>query len=287
MPGLGKSENVFAWTVWVDGATELTQRQTYQLRAPGNDENIFVWENSLGGIDSYSATGTVDDDAKLEHKTAISVADLTSEYDVIAYNREKKQSTGYLDAYSAAWLKDFFYSLKKYWVEIVGTTTTFRQIAALTSDIVVSSLNDLTEYSFTYRLSENTKLLNLEREFAAPTEIEGIEELFAGQVVAELAHTAYQDHLKVLVRRPDSQVWEFVYADELLAGSGEAVLDIDFLIVEPFVYNVPVAMKFTSQTSEGTAATLSIALNTNMARYDKLTVTPTEIGLITLTGILL
>jgi hypothetical protein len=211
MAGLGATENVFAWTIYVDGANYETQRQTYQLRAPGNDENIFVWANSLGGIDTFSATGSVDDNPKLDHKTAISALDLTSEYDVIE-NREFKQSTGYLDAYTAAWLKDFFYSAKKYRIDASGL---IKQIAALTSDIVVSSVNDLTDYSFTYRLSENTKLLNLEREFAPITEMEGIEELFAGQIVEELAHTGYQEHLKILVRRPGSQIWEYMFADEL------------------------------------------------------------------------
>ena len=64
-------------------------------------------------------------------------------------------------------------------------------------------------------------------------------------------------------------------------------LNINFLDLTPLDYNVPAAMKFTSQTSEWSAATLSIALNTNLSKYDKLTITPTAIGLVTLTGILL
>ena len=65
------------------------------------------------------------------------------------------------------------------------------------------------------------------------------------------------------------------------------VLDINFLDLTPYVFNVPAEMKFIAQESEGTAATLSIALNTNLAKYDKLTITPSAIGLVTLTGILL
>ena len=62
---------------------------------------------------------------------------------------------------------------------------------------------------------------------------------------------------------------------------------IDFLSVTPFVYNCPYAMKFTAQISEGADATLSSALNTNLTQYQKLTITPAEIGLIILKGELL
>ena len=62
---------------------------------------------------------------------------------------------------------------------------------------------------------------------------------------------------------------------------------IDFLTITPFVYNCPYALKFTAQISEGTGATLSVALNTNMTQFQKLTVTPTQVGLIILKGTLL
>jgi hypothetical protein len=64
-------------------------------------------------------------------------------------------------------------------------------------------------------------------------------------------------------------------------------VDIDFLALTPFVYNCPVALKFTEQISENTDATLSIPLNTDMTQYQKLTITPTQIGLITLKGVTL
>jgi hypothetical protein len=79
-----------------------------------------------------------------------------------------------------------------------------------------------------------------------------------------------------------------------MKANGDAVrienaitLDINFLDLTPFVYNVPVYMKFVLQESEGTAAILSIAYDTPLAKYTKLTVTPTAVGLVTLTGMLL
>lgn len=60
---------------------------------------------------------------------------------------------------------------------------------------------------------------------------------------------------------------------------------IDFQSLDAFVYTCPTALKFTSQTSESTAATLSVALNTNMAQFQNLTITPTALGLVILEGV--
>jgi hypothetical protein len=62
---------------------------------------------------------------------------------------------------------------------------------------------------------------------------------------------------------------------------------IDFQTLTPFLYTCPAAMKFTEQISQGAAAGLSIALNTNMAQFQQLTVTPAVIGMVILNGILL
>jgi len=63
-------------------------------------------------------------------------------------------------------------------------------------------------------------------------------------------------------------------------------VSIDFVDANElqFVYNCPVALVFTSQISEGADATISPALNTNMAQYGKVTVTAPGVGLIVLRG---
>lgn len=53
---------------------------------------------------------------------------------------------------------------------------------------------------------------------------------------------------------------------------------------DEFTYNVPYKLKFTSQISENGNATLSIALYTTLERYDKLTITATAPGLVSLYG---
>jgi hypothetical protein len=61
---------------------------------------------------------------------------------------------------------------------------------------------------------------------------------------------------------------------------------IDFVDADnlEFMYNCPQAMIFTSQESEGSDATISPALNTSLAQYDKVTITAPAVGLIVLNG---
>lgn len=69
-------------------------------------------------------------------------------------------------------------------------------------------------------------------------------------------------------------------------GSDLPELHLDFEEAgNVFVYNVPYAMKFTSMVCEGTDATLDVPLNTNLARYDRLTITATAGGLVSLYGV--
>lgn len=65
--------------------------------------------------------------------------------------------------------------------------------------------------------------------------------------------------------------------------SPELHLDFDDA-AETFIYKVPYDMKFTSMVSEVTDPTLSIAINTIMPRYTKLTITSTAEGLVSLYG---
>lgn len=69
-------------------------------------------------------------------------------------------------------------------------------------------------------------------------------------------------------------------------GSDAPELHLDFEEAgDEFVYNVPYNMKFTSMVSEGSGASLDVALNTVMARYDRLTITATAAGLVSLYGV--
>jgi len=74
-------------------------------------------------------------------------------------------------------------------------------------------------------------------------------------------------------------------ADGEGGGSGIPELHLDFEESgDIFIYNVPYNMKFTSMVCEGTNPTLSVALNTILSRYSKLTITATATGLVSIYG---
>jgi hypothetical protein len=75
------------------------------------------------------------------------------------------------------------------------------------------------------------------------------------------------------------------WAEVVIPSDNSVIVRIDFQSLEAFDYTCPVALKFTSQTNESTAANLSVALNTNMAQFQNLTVTPTALGLVILEGV--
>lgn len=100
-----------------------------------------------------------------------------------------------------------------------------------------------------------------------------------------IQHQMFGDN--ILERQYDMGTQEWTSWKLIAEDQKKYVLNIDFTVATPFVYNVPQAMKFTSVAYEGSAPALSIALNTNMARYNKLTITPGSVGLVTLTGTLL
>ena len=61
-----------------------------------------------------------------------------------------------------------------------------------------------------------------------------------------------------------------------------------FEVAEAFTFVCPEALKFTSmEHQQVNAPTLSVALNTNLAKYDDLVITPDAVGLVILKGVFL
>lgn len=73
-------------------------------------------------------------------------------------------------------------------------------------------------------------------------------------------------------------------------GGGGGTIDeivevyIDFVDSLPYTYTCPVALRFTTLEYEGASPTLSVALNTYMAQYQDITITPNGSGLVLLRG---
>ena len=140
------------------GGARLSVSQFYKFTdIHSEDEQWFLFENSLGGMDTYRAHGV--NRLQAEHGHLIAELDENlSEYDVET-DRKFVKNTGFLDDYSRRWLLDFFPSRAKYIYE----ASMIRRIIVTESDATYTS-NDLpSSYTFTYRLSEISRYLNLIR----------------------------------------------------------------------------------------------------------------------------
>lgn len=136
----------------------LTESQFYKFTdILSEDEQWFLFENSLGGLDTFRAHGVNKLQAEHEHQIA-ELGESLSEYEVET-DRKFVKNTGFLDDYTRHWMLDFFPSQSKYIYE----ASAIRKIVVTESDASYTS-NDLpSSYTFTYQFTEITKYLNLIR----------------------------------------------------------------------------------------------------------------------------
>lgn len=148
------------YDVWVENGSG--QRLTYKQRYYAEDirseqEEWILFENSLGGIDTFRAYGDSQATASHEHKVA-EIEETNVEYRVDT-ERKYKKSTGHLDKHERRWLLDFFPSKGKY----IYADQLIRKIVVTDSDVNYSAKDLPSEYNFTYQLAYTRPYLNLPR----------------------------------------------------------------------------------------------------------------------------
>ena len=148
------------YDVWVENGSGL--RLTYKQRYYAEDirseqEEWILFENSLGGIDTFRAYGDSQATASHEHKVA-EIEETNVEYRVDT-ERKYKKSTGHLDKHERRWLLDFFPSKGKY----IYADQLIRKIVVTDSDVNYSAKDLPSEYNFTYQLADTRPYLNLPR----------------------------------------------------------------------------------------------------------------------------
>lgn len=148
--------------VWVETATgtRLTYVQRYLYSETKSElEQWFLFENSLGGLDTFRAYGDTDFTGNHDHKLS-TADDVSSEYQIDT-KRTYNKNTGYLDDYERRWLLDFFPSQKKY----IYHQSAIRPIVVSESDVKYSASDLPSSYNFVYRFSADaaSALLNLIR----------------------------------------------------------------------------------------------------------------------------
>ena len=204
------------YDVWVEstGGQRLTYVQRYigsQRRS--EDENWYLFENSLGGLDSLRAYGSLDDAPEYEHNVS-QLDGVLTEYRVDT-SRKYTRNTGYLTPQESAWLQDMFSSRQKY----AYTASGYYKIVFTASDGGRSSTDLPSSYSFTYQFAEDLPFLDIQRREDLPDNLElktpEGETFFLPPRLAEFPKLSLSPDLLLPAQEPHTEKWGAITAGTL------------------------------------------------------------------------
>lgn len=167
--GLYNSKLPAFYDVWVEDTSHnrLTYIQRYVAdNLKSEEEQWILFENSLGGIDTFRAYGQTDFTGNHTHNIA-EIDDISQEYRVDT-ERTFQKSTGYLDKNQRKWLLDFFPAQVKY----IYLGNYLRPIVVTEDDTTYTDKELPSEYKFTYKYADARPYLNLPRADRLPDELE-------------------------------------------------------------------------------------------------------------------
>lgn len=148
------------YDVWVEDTSG--QRLTYIQRYYAEDmrseqEQWVLFENSLGGIDTFRAYGVTTLNGEHTHNIA-ETDECFQEYRVDT-ERKFQKNTGYLNDNERKWLLDFFPSQNKY----LYAGNYLRQIVVMESNVSFTDRDIPSNYTFAFKYADARPLLNLPR----------------------------------------------------------------------------------------------------------------------------
>lgn len=160
---IGGSIQPSYYDIWVeqDGKRVTYVQRYYASDMKSEEEEWFLFENSLGGVDCFRAYGNSENTAEHTHNVA-EIEEDSEEYRVDT-TRKFKKNTGFLDKKERLWMLDFFPSLGKY----VYHDNSLRKITVTESDVNYEAKELPSNYTFTYKYSDARPYLNLTRSDAS------------------------------------------------------------------------------------------------------------------------
>lgn len=160
---IGGSIQPSYYDIWVeqDGKRVTYVQRYYASDMKSEEEEWFLFENSLGGVDCFRAYGNSENTAEHTHNVA-EIEEDSEEYRVDT-TRKFKKNTGFLDKKERLWMLDFFPSLGKY----VYHGNSLRKITVTESDVNYEAKELPSTYTFTYKYSDARPYLNLTRSDAS------------------------------------------------------------------------------------------------------------------------
>ena len=213
---LGKMPSYY--DVWIENAagTRLTYIQRYYASDIRSEEEQWVlFENSLGGLDTFRAYGDAENTAKHTHNVA-EIENDSEEYRVDTV-REYKKNTGFLSKEERKWLLDFFPSLGKF----LYTGNYVRRIVVTESDVSWQTKDLPSSYTFTYKYADARPYLNITRsEDAAPAmldiKIPDVGSFTIAPRLVELERLPLSSGALFPIQSPYSDKWNITTAEAIL-----------------------------------------------------------------------
>ena len=148
------------YDVWVESTSgeQLTYVQRYVAdNLKSEQESWVLFENSLGGIDTFRAYGATNFNGEHTHNIA-EVDDISFEYEVDT-DRKFQKNTGHLTGKERRWLLDFFPSKAKY----IYSGNAVRRVVVTESNVSYTDKELPSNYTFTYQFAESNIYLNIPR----------------------------------------------------------------------------------------------------------------------------
>lgn len=207
------------YDVWAQGSSgaRLTYIQRYMASAPQSpDESWYLFENSLGGLDSLRAYGSLDFAPEFEHQIA-QTSDGLQEYRIDTL-RVYTRYTGYLNPAEAKWLQDLFSARQKY----AYTHSGYYRIVFTSSDGAYSGADMPSSYSFSYRFAEDDPFLDIQRDEDLPGNMEialpDQEAFFLPPRLAEYPKLEGNEDTLLLSQQPHTEEWGTLTFGEIVNG---------------------------------------------------------------------
>ena len=205
------------YDVWVENGSNnrLTYIQRYVADNLKTEEEQWVlFENSLGGIDTFRAYGQCEFTGNHTHNIA-EIDEVSQEYRIDT-ERTFQKSTGYLDKNQRKWLLDFFPAKVKY----IYLGNYLRSIVVTEDDTTYTDKELPSEYKFTYKYANARPYLNLPRADQLPDELEiYVPELGSFTIPPRLVEFPSQplsEGVLVPVQNPYSEKWATITAGSIL-----------------------------------------------------------------------
>lgn len=221
----------------VVGGSRATYIQRYYASDMKSEEEQWVlFENSLGGLDTFRAYGDSDNTAEHTHNIA-EIEEESQEYRVDT-TRKHRKNTGYLGKKERLWLLDFFPSLGKY----IYVGSAVRRIVVTESDVNYHARELPSSYTFTYKYASVLPYLNIPRT-DVPAEVLEIdlpdEQSFTlAPRLAELPRIELSGGALFPVQAPYSSEWGSVTLAQLAAFLSAGMQEAGYGVTEQDVIDI-------------------------------------------------